>query len=357
MTLTCKDRYLIESLYKEKGWGATKIMRFFPNMRFKLSTVNYWIRRIKASGSTARKKGSGRKRSIRTEGIINRVAQLIVTTPTSPQQSHKSLREIARSEGLSKSSVHEIVKKDLKLHAYRKVRGQKLIDRIKRERVSRCQGLLGKFRQRDIGAVWFTDEKMFTVRTPKNSQNDRVYSPQKPKQNVPSNRLVSESSHFTEKVMVSVGVSKRGKTNAHFIPANTKVNVNYYKQTLLNKKLLPDIDRIMHGTRYTFQQDGASSHTAIATVQYLERRVPDFIKPTEWPPNSPDLNPVDYHVWGALQELVYRKPISDLHQLQQRIRLCWRSLSQRGISRAIDQFIPRLRKVVEVGGAHIEQFF
>jgi len=25
---------------------------------------------------------------------------------------------------------------------------------------------------------------------------------------------------------------------------------------------------------------------------------PDFIDNDAWPPNSPDLNPLDYHVWG-----------------------------------------------------------
>jgi len=25
---------------------------------------------------------------------------------------------------------------------------------------------------------------------------------------------------------------------------------------------------------------------------------PDFINKDAWPPNSPDLNPLDYHVWG-----------------------------------------------------------
>jgi len=26
----------------------------------------------------------------------------------------------------------------------------------------------------------------------------------------------------------------------------------------------------------------------------------EFIGKDEWPPNSPDLNPLDYHVWGAM---------------------------------------------------------
>ena len=34
----------------------------------------------------------------------------------------------------------------------------------------------------------------------------------------------------------------------------------------------------------------------------LQRETPEFIFPEMWPPNSPDLNPVDYSVLGILQE-------------------------------------------------------
>jgi len=30
-----------------------------------------------------------------------------------------------------------------------------------------------------------------------------------------------------------------------------------------------------------------------------ESETPDFIVSTLWPANSPDLNPVDYKIWGA----------------------------------------------------------
>ena len=32
-----------------------------------------------------------------------------------------------------------------------------------------------------------------------------------------------------------------------------------------------------------------------------------FIKKDEWPPQSPDLNPMDYSVWDSLNEKVYGK--------------------------------------------------
>jgi len=53
------------------------------------------------------------------------------------------------------------------------------------------------------------------------------------------------------------------------------------------------------------QQDGAPSHTAKTTMNFLKRENVSFIEPQMWPPNSPDLNPVDYAVCGALQQQVY----------------------------------------------------
>jgi len=33
----------------------------------------------------------------------------------------------------------------------------------------------------------------------------------------------------------------------------------------------------------------------------------NFIEPHMWPPNSPDINPVDYAIWSALQQRVYHQ--------------------------------------------------
>ena len=44
---------------------------------------------------------------------------------------------------------------------------------------------------------------------------------------------------------------------------------------------------------FVFQQDSAPAHRARETVQLLQQQTPEFISPDLWPPNSPDLNPVD----------------------------------------------------------------
>jgi len=105
---------------------------------------------------------------------------------------------------------------------------------------------------------------------------------------------------------------------------------------------------------YTIQQDGAPAHRARDTVQLLTRETPDFIPPSLWPTNSPDLNPVDYHVWGVLQDRVYRENIQTLDELQQRITEEWERMDQRIIHNAVAR--QRLRACVFANGGHFEHF-
>jgi len=67
---------------------------------------------------------------------------------------------------------------------------------------------------------------------------------------------------------------------------------------------MPDVRVKCRQYRWTLQQDGAPSQTANNTINYLKRGNVSFTEPQMWPPNSPDLNPVDYAVWGALQQQV-----------------------------------------------------
>ena len=97
--------------------------------------------------------------------------------------------------------------------------------------------------------------------------------------------------------MVTVGVSRMGKTNVIFINPGAKVNSSYYCEVVLGRAccLISKQARCRHH-RWTLQQDGAPAHTARTTMDYLKKQKIDFIEPDMWPPNSPDLNPVDYAV-------------------------------------------------------------
>jgi len=66
-----------------------------------------------------------------------------------------------------------------------------------------------------------------------------------------------------------------------------------------------------------------NAHHTGATTALSDTETPDFIPPQLWPPNSPDLNPVDYSVWRLLQEKLYKIRIIDVDELKQRLRSEW----------------------------------
>lgn len=82
-----------------------------------------------------------------------------------------------------------------------------------------------------------------------------------------------------------------------------KVDDTYYRDVLLSQSMLPVI-RQLAGDMYVFQQDSVLAHRAQSTVEFLHNEMPDFIPMDLWPPCIPDLNPVDYKIWGCAQERV-----------------------------------------------------
>ena len=70
-------------------------------------------------------------------------------------------------------------------------------------------------------------------------------------------------------------------------------------------------------------QDGATYHTANITQNHLKENFGRCsIRKDQWPPNSPDCNPLDYFFCDAVKHKVYqcqREPFQNLDELKKRI--------------------------------------
>ena len=109
------------------------------------------------------------------------------------------------------------------------------------------------------------------------------------------------------------------------------------------------------GDYFVFQQDGTPSYWAKSTVEFLQRIMTNFIEPSVCPPIARTWLTTLY--WGALQQNMYRIPISNLDYLKDRVRTCWENLDQQIIDKSIDHWRDRLKAVARVNGGHIEQLF
>ena len=78
----------------------------------------------------------------------------------------------------------------------------------------------------------------------------------------------------------------------------------------------------------------------------LQRETLKCIPPNLWPPNSPDLNPVDYQIWGVMRNRVYQTPVQDVTYLRQRLIDTWNDLSPSIVDDAVDEWRKRLQACV-----------
>jgi len=85
----------------------------------------------------------------------------------------------------------------------------------------------------------------------------------------------------------------------------------------------------------------SSSHRT-CNARLVTRHCNDFIAKHEWPPNSPDLNLLDYHVWGPMLKAYHKLDIiswtskpSTTEERQTRLEMMWNDLPQKPVARAV----------------------
>ncbi|GFV88020.1 putative transposable element [Trichonephila clavipes] len=95
-----------------------------------------------------------------------------------------------------------------------------------------------------------------------------------------------------------------------------------------------------------FQQDGATCHTARATIDLLKDTLGDRLisrfGPVNWPPRSCDLTPLDYFLWGYVKSLVYTDKPQTLDHLEDNIRRVIADIRPQMLEKVIENWTSRL---------------
>lgn len=113
-------------------------------------------------------------------------------------------------------------------------------------------------------------------------------------------------------------------------------------------------------TNMWYMHDGAPAHFARPVRAVLDNTYPNKwigrSGPVAWPPRSPDLNPLDFYLWGHLKALVYAVPINNAEMLRERIFAACESIRNRpGIFERVRQSMTRrVYACIESGGGHFE---
>jgi hypothetical protein len=77
------------------------------------------------------------------------------------------------------------------------------------------------------------------------------------------------------------------------------------------------------------------------------------IHKTLWPPNSPDLNPLDYYFWSAVVNKMGSQRYKKREEFIEVITKAIEKVPINEIKKAINSFMPRCRKVEAAKGQYV----
>lgn len=118
-----------------------------------------------------------------------------------------------------------------------------------------------------------------------------------------------------EKLTVWLGIFGRKIVGPFYF--KTSVNGERYFYMLQNM-VGPQLNEM--GWPHYFMHDGAPPHITNPVRNWLDQNFPNQwigrFGPIPWAPRSPDLNPLDFFLWGSLKNKVFQNSITTLDDLK-----------------------------------------
>lgn len=123
-------------------------------------------------------------------------------------------------------------------------------------------------------------------------------------------------------------------------------------------ELLEDVPLCARET-LIFQHDGAPAHYSRRVREILDARFPDkWIGrggPIVWPARSPDLNVLDYFLWGYVKASVEHHRDGTEDEVREAILAAFNSITSDMAHRATRQITGRVELCLQARGRHFEQ--
>ncbi|GFT06309.1 putative transposable element [Trichonephila clavipes] len=202
--------------------------------------------------------------------------------------------------------------------------------------------------------ILFSDEAHFWLNGYVNKQNCRIWSEA-------NSQVYVETPLHPEKLTVWCALWAGGIIGPYFFKNdeghNVTVNGDRYRAMITNF-FFPELNN--HDVQELwFQQDGATCHTARATIDLLKDTFGDRIisrfGPVNWPPRSCDLTPLDYFLWSYVKSLVYADKPQTLDHLKDNIRRVIADIRPQMLKKVIENWTSRLDYIRASRGSHMPE--
>ncbi|CAF5222457.1 unnamed protein product [Rotaria magnacalcarata] len=150
--------------------------------------------------------------------------------------------------------------------------------------------------------------------------------------------------------MVWLAVCSKGVSPLVIFENGTVDHDRYIKEVL---PVAPKFGNNTFGAAWTFQQDGARPHIHAKSQEWCDKHFPCFIDKDHWPPNSPDLNPLDYCIWDELAHQVNWETVRSKKTLINEVKRAVRKVSVDVVFESCSSWTNRLYRLSQVKGNYL----
>lgn len=328
--LSIEIRSAIITLHKE-GYSIRLIAR---KIHVSYKGVQNTIRRFNETGSLANRPRSGRpKCTTKQEDLTLKLISKRNRRLTAPEI--RASLNMHRNKQVSLSTV-KLRLKECGLFGRVAVRKPLLKPQNRRKRLEWAKKYQN-FTIEDWKKVLWTDESKFEIFGNKR----RVYVRRSVKEKMMPKCVVPTIKFGGGSIMVWGSFSLCGVGNICKIEGI--LNKEGYK-TILSDYAIPSGLQLI-GDNFIFQQDNDPKHRSKLCMDFLQSQQNEgILQIMEWPPQSPDLNPIEL-LWDQLDRNIRQTCPSSKEQLWNSLQNYWKEIPKDTLSKLIER-MPRICKVV-----------
>jgi hypothetical protein len=113
-------------------------------------------------------------------------------------------------------------------------------------------------------------------------------------------------------------------------------------------------------TSDVLQHDAVSPNLSLIATHYLNQQLPNrWVGRSSgqiWPPRSPDLNPLDYRVWGYIKAMMCARKLNTRDELLRRILSAARCTNNAAVPRKVTRaLVTQVGKCIHAVGGHFKR--
>jgi len=316
--------------------------------------VRRWMNRYKVYGTVTDKRRSGRPQK------ISAAVRAAAVTLVSEQQSVPVATATLKTQGILDANVHvktvlRAVRQDMDCKTVEQRPILSAASRSKRK--SFCQQIHNIDKLIAIDSSYFTLGKV---------QSRRRYW------HLKGTRPIAGRPNRSQQLHVYGGITAHGKTDLVYVTGTTGHHDYRYQsgkslgqkmsgmgsqefQEIMRDKLVPQAEQVFAAAGVSsssdimWLMDNAPAHTAKASKAFLSSNGINTCK--SWPPNSPDLNPIE-NVWAVMKQQVYSRHYNTLAELKAAVEEAWQGLPLSYLKTLMASFSSRKAKCLLAGGGY-----